>query len=102
MEQLDTEAPQVIDGQTGKVEPIPRTINLSNARDLRLEMAYLYRRCDGGEIESGEMNRRIWALGEMLKAYEVQEFEKRLQEIEDRQQAIQQQRALPAPARTLN
>ena len=80
----DESEPEIIDGQTGLVCPTPRTINLSNARDLRLEMAYLYRRVDRGEMESGEMNKRIWALGEMLKAYAMQEIETRIERLEER------------------
>lgn len=37
---LDESMPQTIDGKTGKPVPTPRTINLSNLRDVRLEMAY--------------------------------------------------------------
>jgi len=80
--------PQTIDGKTGEVDPTPPNPNLSNARDLRLEMARLYRQWLRKELESTEMNKGIWALGEMLKAYEVQEIERRITELE-------QQRGLP-------
>lgn len=89
--------PETIDGATGLVDPSPkvakgrggRRIRLANARCLRQEMAHLYRKVDRGEMASGEMNKRIWALGEMLKAYAIQELEQRLVELEA-------QKALPA------
>jgi hypothetical protein len=74
--------PQTIDGKTGKPDPTPPNPNLSNARDLRLEMARLYRQWLRKELDSVEMNKGIWALGEMLKAYEVQEIERRIIELE--------------------
>lgn len=81
---------QTFDGETGKPVDTPprngkgkrRRIDLSNARDMRLEMAYLYRRCDAGELESGEMNKRIWALGEMLKAHVVQDLAREVAELQ--------------------
>jgi hypothetical protein len=89
--------PQTFDAQTGLPEPAPvvgkgkngRRIRLANARCLRQEMAYLYRLVDRGEMESGEMNKRIWALGEMLKAYVVQDLARDVAE-------LQQQRLLEA------
>lgn len=87
-------APQTIDGATGKPYPIPPTPNLSNARDLRLEMARLYRRWLSKDLESTEMNKGIWALGEMLKAYEAQEIERRITELEAQQTMTGQSRAL--------
>lgn len=90
---------QTFDGRTGNPIDPPqdkasgkrRRIDLSNARDMRLEMAYLYRQCDAGKIESGEMNRRIWALGEMLKAYVVQDLERRLVDLEGGRQLLPDQ-----------
>ena len=76
--------PQTIDGKTGKVDPPPPNPNLSNARSLRLEMARLYRQWLKNELDGADMYKGIWALGEMLKAYGMQEIERRVTGLEER------------------
>lgn len=103
----DKKKPETIDAKTGKPEdspPVkpPRRIDLSGLRDVRLEMADLYRRMDAGEIDSGEANRRVWHLERIGNILVVSELERRIQELEDQtaRHAIPGQRALPE--RTLN
>lgn len=80
----DEKQTEVIDGETGKVEPAPRRIDLSSLRDVRLEMAYVYRQLDAGEIPSQDASRRVYVLGEIGKVITTAEFEKRLAAIESR------------------
>lgn len=107
----DEKTGEVIDGATGKVDPTPsngafgkngRRIDLSSLRDVRLEMARVYRMMDAGEIEDASGTKKIYALEGIGKIITVAEIERRIQELEDRQ-AGNGRPALPAPAeRTLN
>lgn len=104
----DRKEPEVIEGETGKVAPTPgafgkdgRRIDLSSLRDVRLEMVRIYRMQDAELIDSGEMNKRIWALGEIGKIITIAELEKRLGELEARNQLQQPGRALPAPSQAI-
>lgn len=111
LKQSDTATTEVIDGETGKVDPSPlyhgafgkagRRIDLSTLRDVRLEMARVYRMMDAGEIEDASGTKRVYALEGIGKVITVAEIERRIQELEDRQGRP----ALPAPTtaeRTLN
>jgi hypothetical protein len=44
----DKNRPLTINGETGKPDPTPRAIKLSDFRDIRLELAWLYRQIAGG------------------------------------------------------
>lgn len=111
LKQSDTASSEVIDNETGKVDPSPlyhgafgkagRRIDLSTLRDVRLEMARVYRMMDAGEIEDASGTKRVYALEGVGKIITVAEIERRIQELEDRQQG---RPALPAPSteRTLN
>lgn len=103
----DKRTPETIDGKTGAVEPTPptgqqekRRIDLSTLRDVRLELAAVYRKMDAGEIESADGTKRAYVLRQIADVIELAELEKRIQDLEDRQEAIQTSRQLPA--RTLN
>lgn len=100
----DKRTAQTIDGVTGQPDPTPtprRRIDLSTLRDVRLEMAAVYRRMDAKEIESQEATRRVYVLRSIADVIELADLEKRIQDLEERQAA-----ALPGhrplPARTLN
>src|SRR5215470_14770787 len=96
---LDELEPETIDGETGKPLPTPRTINLSNLRDVRLEMAYVYRQVDCGNLEAQEGTRRVYILRQIGDILSVAELEARLLELEERyarERALQGQHALPA------
>lgn len=109
----DKREPETIDGQTGTVDPAPATgkggsdkpkrrIDLSTLRDVRLEMAYVYREMDAGTIEDAAGTKRVYVLRQIADVITLAELEKRIQDLEDQHVAgaIQGQRRLPA--RTLN
>jgi hypothetical protein len=80
----DEQEPQTIDGATGRVDHPPRRIDLSNLRDVRLELAALYRRVDAGQIDSRDGSRRAFILKTIHDVIVSAELEKRLTELEER------------------
>jgi hypothetical protein len=84
MSESDETSMQVIDGETGEVIPTPRRIDLSNLRDVRLEMAHVYREMDAGRIKTQDATRRVYVLDAIGKVITVAELEKRLAELEER------------------
>jgi hypothetical protein len=88
--QTETRSPdsmlgQTIDGATGKPDPTPRRIDLSSLRDVRLELAAVYRKMDAGEIESQEGTRRAYVLKSIHDVIVSCEIERRIEELEQRQ-----------------
>jgi hypothetical protein len=87
----DKREPQTIDGETGCPDPTPgkpaRRIDLSTLRDVRLELAALYRRVDSGEIESQDGTRRAYVLQCIAKVIEAAEIEARIAALEERHAA---------------
>lgn len=83
---------QTIDAATGKVDPTPRRIDLSNLRDVRLELAHVYRQIDQGAISSQDGTRRAYVLKMIHDVIVSAELEQRLEELERR--AEQRARAL--------
>ena len=79
---------QTIDGATGRPEGTPRRrIDLSSLRDVRLELAAVYRKMDAGEIESQDGTRRAYVLRAIGDIIEMAELERRILELESRQAA---------------
>jgi len=76
---------QTIDGATGKVVPTPRRIDLSNLRDVRLELAAVYRLMDSGGIPSQEGTRRTYVLKALHDIIVSAELERRIMELESQQ-----------------
>jgi hypothetical protein len=76
-----------IDGATGVADPTPRRIDLSTMRDVRLELAYLYRQIDAGKIASQDGTRRAYILRQIADVLTVAEIERRLESLEERQAA---------------
>jgi len=76
---------QTYDGATGRADPAPRRIDLSNLRDVRLELAAVYRKMDSGQIESQEGTRRAYVLKAIADVITLAELEIRIQELEERQ-----------------
>ena len=74
-----------IDGETGTPDPTPRRIDLSTLRDVRLELAYLYRQIDAGKIASQDGTRRAYILRQIADVLTVAEIERRLEQLEERQ-----------------
>lgn len=104
-EQVDA---QTIDGATGKVEPTPgafgkdgRRIDLSNLRDVRIELARLYRQMDAEQITSADGSRRAFVLKTIHDVIVSAEIEKRVDELEARYLGAAGSRALTGP-RALN
>ena len=96
----DKRKAETIDGDTGKPAPTPRRIDLSTLRDVRLELAAVYRMMDSGAIESQEGTRRAYVLKTIHDVIVSAELERRIQELED--QAAPARPGLPAPGRALN
>lgn len=90
----EEKAALVIDGETGKADDTPgtagafgkdgRRIDLSNLRDVRIELAKLYRRMDAGDIASTDGSRRAFVLKTIHDVIVSSELERRLQDLEDR------------------
>ena len=81
----DKKSRQTIDGETGKPDPTPRRIDLSSLRDIRLELAAVYRKIDAGEIESQDGTRRAYVLKTIHDVIVSAELERRIAELEERQ-----------------
>src|SRR5690349_9367679 len=91
----DKKTPQTIDHVTGKPDPTPlgkrpRRIDLSTLRDVRLELAAVYRMIDAGEIPSQEGTRRAYVLRAIGEIIELAELERRIEELESRNGADSQ------------
>jgi hypothetical protein len=89
----DKKQAQTIDGATGKPDPTPRRTDLSTLRDIRLELAAVYRKMDAGEIPSQDGTRRAYVLKTIHDVIVSAELERRIQELEDIQHPTG--RALP-------
>jgi len=74
---------ETIDGKTGKPDKAQRRIDLSNLRDVRLELAYLYRKMDSGDIKSQDGTRRAFVLKTLHDVIVSAEIEKRLEALEN-------------------
>ena len=84
----DKKGPETFDGKTGLTEATPaskRRIDLSDLRDVRLEMAAVYRMVDSGELKSQEGTRRVYILRQIGDIIAMHDLEKRVQELEERQ-----------------
>ena len=82
-ENPDNDAGQVIDGDTGLPVDTPhRRIDLSTLRDVRLELAALYRKMDRGDIKSQEGTRRAYVLKMIADVIALAELERRVEELE--------------------
>jgi hypothetical protein len=85
---------ETFDAETGTLDPIPRRIDLSNLRDVRLEMAHVYREIDAGNLKSTEGTRRVYILRQIGDLIVAAEIEKRVAELEQRYEQSEA-RALP-------
>ena len=87
---------QTIDGATGKVVPTSRRIDLSSLRDVRLELAAVYRLMDSGGIPSQEGARRAYVLKMIGDVLVSAELERRIIELENQQPRLGGRRARQA------
>jgi len=91
--------PEIIDAATGTPDPAPRRIDLSTLRDVRVEMAKVYRRMDCGDIETAEGSKLVYVLRQIGDIIEMSDIERRIEAIEERQALISGGRGLlPSPA----
>lgn len=90
---------ETFDGNTGQPEdtlqkPV-RRIDLSSLRDVRLELAVVYRKMDSGEIESQDGTRRAFVLKTIHDVIVSAELERRIIELEEKHaQRVQDTRRL--------
>lgn len=71
----DKKGPQTINGETGKPDPTPpaqRRIDLSNLRDVRIELANVYRAMDAGALEEAAATKRAYVLQAIGKVIEAE------------------------------
>jgi hypothetical protein len=90
----DRKEPQTFDANGEPVTPPVRRIDLSTLRDVRLELAALYRRVDSGDLESSDGTKRAYILTSIAKVIELAEIESRIEALEERQ-GVNGSRALP-------
>jgi hypothetical protein len=90
----DKKQAQIIDAATGTLEDTPgdfgtcgkdgRRIDLSNLRDVRLEMARVYRQSDAGVIKTQDATRRVFILRQIGDILHHAELEQRVIDLEER------------------
>lgn len=61
--------------------PTPR-LNLSTCEDVRLEMSRVYRDARAGSLMTGDATKLVFILSQILRAFELIEFESRLKAVE--------------------
>ena len=84
--------------QSGEQVQYPhRRIDLSNLRDVRLELSAVYRKMNSGEIQTQDGTRRAYVLKTIHDVMVSAELERRITELEDRQTLPGSRVALPAP-----
>ena len=91
-----TKEPLTLDGATGVPDPTPSPIDLARIVDVRREMARIYRGMKEGAIDPATGAKLVWVLSQIGSMIELEEFERRLTELEDR--TLRDARALPPPA----
>jgi hypothetical protein len=97
----DEREPETFDNETGTPDGTPRRIDLSSLRDVRLELAAVYRKMDAGTIPSQDGTRRAYVLKTIADVIALAELEKRIQDLEEERAGMNgAQHALPG--RTLN
>jgi len=65
-------------------------------RDVRLEMAHVYREVDAGRLKSQEGTRRVYVLRQIGDLIAAAEIEKRVVELEERYEQLRAQQGRPA------
>jgi hypothetical protein len=77
-----------------------RRIDLSTLRDVRIELARVYRSMVAGEIQTAEGTKLAYVLGRIADIIAEADLEKRIAELEERQERLLQGAppALPKPS----
>ena len=73
-----------IDGKTGFVEPSAERIRLSSIKEVRVEMAAIYRLAKRGSIDPQTAGRLAYILTQVGKLIEIEKIEPRIRELEER------------------
>ena len=83
-----TREPVTIDGGTGTLDPspCPKQIPLASLKDVRREMADVYRRARRGAIDTSEAGRLAYILTGIGKLIEAEDIENRITRLEDMQE----------------
>jgi hypothetical protein len=79
----DEKLGETYDADTETLDPTTRRIDLSNLRDVRLEMAHVYREVDAGRLKSQEGTRRVYILRQIGDLIVTAELEKRVLDLEE-------------------
>lgn len=74
---------ETIDGETGRLDPTRLKIDLANLRDVRLELAYVYRQMAYGTIEDQSGTKRAYVLKTIHDVIVSAELERRIIELEE-------------------
>ena len=83
----DEREPETIDAETGLPDPLPPAIarlKLSSLKDIRLEMAAVYRQVKAGRLEDNAGSKRVFMLRQIADVIVNAELERRLQDLEER------------------
>jgi hypothetical protein len=89
---------ETFDGTTGELAPLLRNPRLATLKDVRLEMAHIYKRMENKIIETADGSKLIFALSKIGDIITVSEFEERIEQLESQRNELlaDRQRALPA------
>jgi hypothetical protein len=94
----DERQAETFDGATGELSPLLRNPRLATLKDVRLEMAYVYKRMENRVIETADGSKLIFALGKIGDIISVAEFEERIEQLENQREQIMQDRQMALPA----
>ena len=72
-------------GWVDEADKLAPVINLTNLRDVRLELAHVYRKMDAGKLDGAEGTKRAYVLRQIHDVIVSAELERRIQELEERQ-----------------
>ncbi len=79
----DTDLAVTMDDASGVVLPTPiKKIDLATIKDVRLEMASVYRSMKSGAIETSDGTKLVYVLSQIGKMITDHEFEKRIEALE--------------------
>ena len=78
----EKQSPVTIDGGTGSPIPTPPKIKLNTIDDVRREMAAVYREARDGTLDISNAGRLAYVLTGIGKLIEIEQVEKRLDDLE--------------------
>lgn len=90
----DTRQGETIDAETGLPDPTPKLpadvarLKLSSLKDVRLEMAAVYRSVKGGQLDDNAGSKRVFMLRQIADVITQAELEKRIEDLEASRGAV--------------